>query len=163
MKLSYGVALHVCTCTWYWVSILLFIQYERQSEKQEVEELLDRVDTELKDIWAALAKSVSWMFVRACRVWVCMHVHVHVHKIICAYGCCLATKVFIVYLPAVGRGWITIKCPMMKGGQLPVTWLTYKLVCTQPCISCTPVNVTYMYLLCECVCVCWQLLSNLSF
>ena len=39
--------------------LLLFIQYERQSEKQEVEELLDRVDTELKDIWAAIAKAVS--------------------------------------------------------------------------------------------------------
>ena len=35
----------------------LFIQYERQSEKQEVEELLDRVDTDLKDIRGALAKS----------------------------------------------------------------------------------------------------------
>ena len=37
----------------------MYIQYERQSEKQEVEELLDRVDTDLKDIWGALAKSVS--------------------------------------------------------------------------------------------------------
>ena len=44
------------------------MQYERQSEKQEVEELLDKVDTDLKDIWGFLSKSVSYInvFVASC-------------------------------------------------------------------------------------------------
>ena len=64
--------------------LLVFIQYERQSEKQEVEELLDRVDTELKDIWAAIAKAVSLAECVAMYV-VCEHTHMRLFA--CTISC----------------------------------------------------------------------------
>ena len=37
------------------------------------------------------------------------NIHVHVHVICMFGGSCLATKVFIGNLPAMGRGWVIIK------------------------------------------------------
>ena len=53
---------------------------------------------------------------------VCMHVYNHV----CMFVSHLATKVFIGKLLAMGR--VQVIIIIMKG-------------CTQPCISCTPINV----------------------
>ena len=54
-------------------------------------------------------------------VYVCARVHVCVCVCMCVFvGSCLAIKVFIGNLPAMGRGWVIIKYrPMMNRGQLP--------------------------------------------
>ena len=48
------------------------------------------------------------------------------YEVVCAYdsvytfvGSCLAPKVFIGNLPAMGRGWVNINRSMMNRGQLP--------------------------------------------
>ena len=58
----------------------------------------------------------------------CVYVCVRVYTIYVFVGSCLATKVCIGNMPAMGRGWVIIKYrPMMNRGQLPT-----KQQCLQP-------------------------------
>ena len=92
--------------------------------------------------------------VRAC-VHVCACVHARVR--VCVFvGSFLATKVFIGNLPAMGRRWIIISRPVMKGGQLPtnqlhdINWGTLEYAShSPPLMSCN-----YYLFVCVCVCVC---------
>ena len=88
----------------------------------------------------------------------------HVTACVCVsvlVGSHLTTEVFIGNLLAVGRGWVLISGIVNDAGQLPINQL---LGCTQPCISCTPINVimtcynsemcAYMcVVVCECMCI----------